>query len=89
MPWGPWFLRASYQREGGGDRFEVVRRNQAVEIRVPPALSEAARLFSLRHVVGKAWNLPPAVREKLDERACVALLVEKLDARPRAVGGDE
>ncbi|MGD0835209.1 MAG: galactosyltransferase-related protein [Polyangia bacterium] len=85
MHWGPWFLRATYERRAAGERFEVLRRNRSLEIPVPAALTEAATLFALRYLVGTALQLPATVSEKLEERACLALLAEKL----REGGGKE
>ena len=87
MPWGRWFVRASYQCESKGERYEIVRRNQAGEIPVPPALAEAARLFGLRYLIGTLWGLPPTVWEKLEEKACLNLLVEKLQGAKRGDDG--
>jgi glycosyltransferase involved in cell wall biosynthesis len=78
MPWGPWFVRASYGQKERGERYQVLRRKREKEIPIPRPLNEAARLFSLRYLIGKLWGLAPTVSEKLEERACLALLVEKV-----------
>jgi hypothetical protein len=84
MPWGPWFVRAPYEVATKGERFEVVRRDRALEVPVPAALESEARLFALRYLVRGLWGLPATVSDKLEERACLGLLTERLEAEQRA-----
>jgi glycosyltransferase involved in cell wall biosynthesis len=78
IPWGPQRRRADFFRIDSGDRWEVLRRNQAAELSIPPDVAAAARLFSLRHLAGRILNISATDQQRLDEKSCLSLLAEHI-----------
>jgi len=74
LPWGPARLRAPFRTVESGERWEVVKRDAAAELVIPPPVEGAARLKAVRYVTAQVLRLAPASVERLDERACLALL---------------
>ena len=78
LPWGPGCRRAEFSPMEAGDRWEVLRRNQAAELPVPPAVATAARLFALRYLTGQLLKISAANQQRLDEKSCLVLLAKHL-----------
>jgi len=78
LPWGPARTRAGYRSVASGERWAVLERDVAAELTIPPLVEQAARLFAVRYVTAKILRLAPASVDRLDERACLALLQNRL-----------
>jgi len=78
LPWGPARLRAPCRTVQQGERWELVERDQAAELKIPPAIENAARLQALRYVTAQVLRLAPAAVERLDDKSCLSLLQNRL-----------
>jgi hypothetical protein len=65
------------------DRLTILRRDRAREVVIPPDVEAAARLGALRHFAANMARLSEAAVARLDERACLAVIVARLKS-PRA-----
>ncbi len=84
LPWGPARPRAAFATVETGERWEVVRRDADAELAIPALVAASARLASLRYLVQKVARLPAPAAARLDERACLALLANRLAAAAAA-----
>jgi hypothetical protein len=75
--WGPGRARARYQEVRSEDRLTVLRRDPSTEIPVPIEIHRDARLFSLRYVAAQIANFPRKFTDRLDEQACLNLIVSR------------
>ena len=78
LPWGRDRLRAPYAIVESGERWEVVRRDKTRELPIPEDIQVIARLNALRHAVSQLIGLPQPSAAKLDAKACLALLSNRL-----------
>jgi hypothetical protein len=80
LPWGPGRPRAPFRAVESGDRWEVVERDLGAELPIPPVIESAARLQAVRYLAAQVLRLAPGSAERLDERACLALLAARIRA---------
>lgn len=84
LPWGPARPRAHYESVETGPRWEVVKREKASELPIPGEVARGARLHALRRVVAKVVGIALDATQRLDEKACLALITNRLQANARA-----
>jgi len=84
LPWNRMRMRASYREIESGGRWQAVRRDAAGELPIPAETERAARLGALRYVTRRLLGLPAERADRLDERACLALIGNRLG---KGVGG--
>lgn len=83
LPWTTASARAPFEVLEQSAQSIVLRRDRAREIQVPPEAEAAARLRALRYFVCREAGVAEAAAQRLDERACLAVIVGRL-YRPRA-----
>jgi hypothetical protein len=83
LPWSREQPRAAYERVHAEDRLTILRRDRAREIVISSDVEAAARLGALRHFAANMARLSEAAVARLDERACLAVIVARLKS-PRA-----
>ena len=84
MRWDTSSRRASFYPVEAEDRLVVLLRDKTKELPIAAELERRAHLFALRALVQKLAQLPRVAAEKLDERACFAVIESRL--KPRAGG---
>jgi glycosyltransferase involved in cell wall biosynthesis len=82
LPWGSARQRATFTPIETVERWEVLRRDQSAELTIPDQAAKAARLFSLRYLTRVTLKLSEADQQRLDEKACLALLTNRMKTRP-------
>lgn len=80
IPWNRASRRAVYTELQREDRFTVLVRDQSQEIIIPPDIEAAAQLLALRYVARNLAALSAEAADKLDERACLAMITPRLKA---------
>jgi len=78
LPWGSNRSRARYRTVETRGHWELVERDQTAELAIPVPVEQAARLFAVRYVTAQVLRLAPQSVDRLDERACLALLQNRL-----------